>query len=99
MNYSFVGKYCVVRSDRAGIFAGTVEEHEGQSVILKDVRRLWWWDGAASISQIAVDGTTAPDNCKFSMLVETLGLFDVIELIPATDKARKVIEEVKVWKR
>ncbi len=99
MNYSFVGKYCVVRSDRAGVFAGTVEEHEDQKVILKNVRRIWWWDGAASISQLAVDGTTAPDNCKFAMPVETLGLFDVIELIPATEKARKAIEGVKVWKR
>lgn len=99
MEFSFVGKYCVVRSDRAGVFAGTVAEHEGQSVVLKDVRRLWYWDGAASISQIAVDGTTAAENCKFTMPVETLGLFDVIELIPATDKARKVIEGVKVWKR
>lgn len=99
MEYSFVGKYCVVRSDRAGVFAGTVAEHEGQSVILNDVRRLWYWDGAASISQIAVDGTIAADKCKFAMPVETLGLFDVIELIPATDKARAVIEGVEVWKR
>lgn len=99
MEYSFVGKYCVVRSDRAGIFAGTVAEHEGQSVILKNVRRLWYWDGAASISQIAVEGVTAPGNCKFTMPVEALGLFDVIELIPAMDKARAVIEGVEVWKR
>ena len=99
MNFSFADKYCVVRSNCAGVFAGTVVEHEDQAVILKDVRRLWWWDGAASISQIAVDGTVAPNNCKFTMPVETLGLFDVIELIPATDKARNVIEGVKVWKR
>lgn len=96
MEFSFVGKYCVVRSDSAGVFAGTVAEHEGQAVILKDVRRLWHWDGAASISQIAVDGTVAPEKCKFTMSVETLGLFDVIELIPVTNKARKVIEGVKV---
>lgn len=99
MEFSFVGKYCVVRSDRAGVFAGTVAEHEGQTVILKDVRRLWFWDGAATISQIAVDGTTAANKCKFTMPVETLGLFDVIELIPTTEKARKVIKDVKVWKR
>ncbi len=99
MDYSFVGKYCIVRSDRAGVFAGTVEEHEDRKVILKNVRRLWWWDGAASISQLAVDGPTAPDDCKFAMSVKTLGLFDVIELIPATEKARTVIEGVKIWKR
>lgn len=99
MDYSFVGKYCIIRSDRAGVFAGTVAEHEDRKVILKDVRRIWRWDGAASISQIAVDGTTNPDGCKFAMPVETLGLFDVIEIIPTTEKARKVIKEIKIWKR
>lgn len=99
MNTNFIGKYCIIRSDRAGVFAGTVAEHERQDVILKDVRRLWYWDGAASISQLAVDGTTAPKNCKFTMPVETLALFDVIEIIPATEKARNVIEGVSIWKR
>lgn len=99
MNTSFIGKYCIIRSDRAGVFAGTVAEHESQSVVLKDVRCLWYWDGAASISQLAVDGTTAPDNCKFTMPVETLALFDVIEIIPTTDKARGIIEGIKIWKR
>ncbi|MCM1276036.1 MAG: hypothetical protein NC299_11855 [Lachnospiraceae bacterium] len=99
MKTSFIGKYCIIRSDRAGVFAGTVAEHEGQSVILKDVRRLWYWDGAASDFQISVDGSTAPENCKFTMPVETLALFDVIEILPATDKARSVIEGIKIWKR
>lgn len=99
METNFVGKYCIIRSDRAGIFAGTIAEHDRQSVILKDVRRLWYWDGAASISQLAVDGTKAPDNCKFTMPVETLALFDVIEIIPATDKTHGIIEGIKTWKR
>lgn len=99
MKNSFIGKYCIIRSNRAGVFAGTVEEHEGQSVVLKNVRRLWYWDGAASISQIAVDGTKKPENCKFTVVVDTLALFDVIEIIPATEKARKAIEEVEIWKR
>lgn len=99
MKTNFVGKYCIIRSDRAGIFAGTVAECERQDVILKNVRRIWYWDGAATISQIAVDGTVAPENCKFTMPVETLALFDVIEIIPATDKARNVIEGVSIWKR
>ena len=99
MKNSFIGKYCIIRSDRAGVFAGTVEEHDGQSVVLRNVRRLWYWDGAASISQIAVDGVKEPQNCKFTMAVDTLALFDVIEIIPATEKAREVIEGVEIWKR
>lgn len=98
MDYSFVGKHCIVRSDHAGVFAGTFAEHEEQSVILTNVRRIWWWEGAASISQLAVDGTKLPVRCKFAMPVESLGLFDVIQLIPATEKARTTIESVKIWK-
>lgn len=95
---NFIGQYCIIRSDRAGVFAGTVEEHNGQEVLLKNVRRLWYWDGAASISQIAVEGVTCPNNCRFTMPVDTLGLYDVIEIIPATEKARENIEGVKIWK-
>ena len=96
---NFVGKYCVIRAKDAGVFAGTVMEHNGQEVLLKDARRLWYWDGACSISQIAVDGVKNPQNCQFAMPVDELGVFGVIEIIPATKKAREIIEEVKIWKK
>lgn len=93
------GKYCIIRGDRSGVFAGTVKAHNGREVLLADARRLWYWDGAASISQIAVDGTVAPENCKFTMTVDELLLLDAIEIIPCTDEAKDVIEKVPVWKR
>lgn len=92
------GKYVIVRSDRAGVFAGVFKERNDQEVELTDCRRLWYWEGAASLSQIAVDGTTKPSKCKFSMAVNEILLFDVIEIIPATEKAERVIREVPVWK-
>lgn len=94
-----VGKYCVIRGRGFGVFAGTVEAVDDTRVLVKNARRLWYWDGAASISQIAVDGTTAPQNCKFTMAVETIILRDYVEIIPTTEQALKRIEEVKVWKR
>lgn len=99
MAKDFIGKYCIVRGDRSGVFAGTVAEMDEKVVRLEDVRRLWYWDGAASISQLAVDGTKAPDNCKFTISVPVLILTDCIEIIPASDDARKSIESVRVWKR
>ena len=93
-----IGKYCIVRGDRSGVFAGTVANTDGKNVLLKDVRRLWYWDGAASISQIAVDGVKKPGNCKFSVSVSSILLTDAIEIIPATDKAKGSIEAVPVWK-
>ena len=90
--------YVIVRSDRAGVFAGYLAERNGSEVILRNVRRLWYWDGAASLSQLAVDGVSKPDNCKFSMTVPEQVVLTVIEVIPASEKARISVQGVKEWK-
>ena len=89
----------IIRADRAGVFYGTITRKEGNEVELKDCRRLWYWDGACSISELAVNGTSAPRSCKFSVIVEQITILGVIEIIPVTDKASKSIESVVVWKR
>lgn len=96
---SAIGKYCVIRGEKFGVFAGTVKSVDADCVLVENVRRLWYWDGAASISQIAAEGVTRPENCKFSMPVDSIVLRGWIEIIPATAAAQKIIEEVKVWKR
>lgn len=99
INNAMIGKYCIVRGREFGVFAGTVEAVDGDRVLLKNARRLWYWDGAASISQIATDGTKAPNNCKFTVTVDSVLLLSVIEIIPATEQAQAVIEGVREWKR
>jgi hypothetical protein len=89
----------IVRGDRSGVFFGTLVKREGREVELKDCRRLWYWDGAASISQLAVDGTVAPNKCRFTVAVGQIEILDAIEIIPCTDKAIASIEGVDVWKR
>lgn len=96
---SLIGKKVIIRGDRSGVFFGTLESKEGREVELSNCRRLWYWDGAASISQIAVDGVSKPDNCNFTVTVPTILIEDVIEVIPCSDKAIKIIEDVKVWKK
>lgn len=59
----------------------------GSNVVIKNVRRLWYWDGACSISELALNGTARPNNCKFTVTVDEIELTDVIELIPCTDQA------------
>jgi hypothetical protein len=95
----YIGKYSVIRGRSFGVFAGTVEAVEGDTVKLANARRLWYWDGAASISQIAAEGVKNPNNCKFSMAVDSIVLRDWIEIIPCTDQAAAIIQEVKEWKR
>ena len=91
-------KYCIVRCDRAGVFAGIVKSRNGREVVLTDARRLWYWDGAASISQLAVDGTTKPRGCKFTVPVQEIALLEAIEVIPCTEKAEASIRGVAEWK-
>jgi hypothetical protein len=91
-------KKVIIRSDRAGVFFGTLKKKDGTEVTLTDCRRIWYWDGAASISQLAVDGTKEPDNCKFTVTVPEIIITGVIEIIPCSDKAIKSIEGVKEWK-
>lgn len=96
---NYKGKYVIVRCDRAGVFAGVFEERNNREVMLTDCRRLWYWDGAASISQLAVDGTAKPNGCKFTKTVEEILLLEAIEIIPCTEKAEQSIRSVAEWKR
>ncbi len=89
----------IVRGTNSGVFFGTLESRKGQEVKLSNCRRLWYWDGAASISQLAVNGTTAPQNCKFTVVVPEIEILDAIEIIPCTDKAIQSIENVIIWAR
>lgn len=89
-------EYVVVRTYSAGCFAGYLKDRDGKEVSLVDARRLWYWDGAASLSQLATDGVNKPGNCKFAVPCD-LTLTEAIEIINATEKAQKSISEVKVW--
>lgn len=91
------GDYCIVRCDRSGVFAGTVISEAGQEATVKNARRLWYWSGAASLSQLAMEGTKKPSDCKFPVEVTEVRLKDVIEIIPCTEIAKKSIKAVKVW--
>ena len=91
-------KYCMVRTYSAGVFAGYVQKPYDKQMTVKKARRIWYWDGAASLSQLAVDGTCKPQNCKFPCEVSEVTLTEVIEIIPCTAKAQKSIQDVPVWK-
>lgn len=98
MKETNIGKYVIVRGDRSGVFAGNLAARDGQEVRLTDCRRIWRWYGAASISQLAIDGTSDPENCKFPAPVAEITILDAIEIIPCTEKAEASIKAVREWK-
>lgn len=91
--------YVIVRTYSAGVFAGNLESRDGKEVVLRNARRIWYWDGAASLSQLAMEGTSSPDKCKFPCEVDSVTLTEAIEIIPCTEKAQKSIKGVAIWKK
>lgn len=91
------GNYVIVRSEAAGVFACYIEKREGKYAVIRKARRLWYWSGAASLSQLAVDGVAKPDECKFPCEVDKIEVMEIAEIIHCTEKARKSIADVPVW--
>jgi hypothetical protein len=91
--------WVIIRTYSAGVHFGMLHKRDGKEVVLKNARRIWYWDGAASLSQLAVDGTSKPENCKFPTEVPEITLTEAIEIIPCTQKAVESIHSVKVWKK
>ena len=91
-------EYVIVRTYSAGVFAGFLKSRNGQEVVIQDARRLWYWSGAASLSQLATDGTSKPKECKFPDVVSKIELTQAIEILSVTPKAKASIEGVAVWK-
>ena len=90
--------YVVIRASSSGVFAGYLEKRENKEVVLRKARRLWYWKGAASLSQMAMEGVSKPEGCKFSVVVDKQEVLDVIEILHCTEAARKNIEGVAIWK-
>jgi hypothetical protein len=97
-----IGKKVIIRSYGAGVFFGTLNEAEKSedewTVELLDCRRIWKWNGACSITQLAVDGTKKPLDCKFTVTEESIIVSSVIEIHECSEKAVKSIKGVKEWK-
>lgn len=90
-------KFIICRTYSAGVFAGYLESRNGKEVVLSDARRLWFWAGAASLSQLAMEGTKKPQECKFPIAVNQVTLTEAIELLDTTPAAEESIKGVAVW--
>ena len=91
-------KNVIIRTEKAGVFFGNIKERNGREGTIPNCRRLWYWSGAASLSQLAVEGTSRPKDCKFTMVVEEMIVLGIIEIIPCTQKAVESINSVAIWK-
>lgn len=75
------GTFVLIRTYSAGVHFGTLVSREGQEVHLKNARRLWSWNGALSLSEVAAKGIDIK-NSKVSVPVEEIILTQAVEIIP-----------------
>lgn len=95
---TFEGLECViVRTYSAGVFYGYLASLDGKTAVIKKARRMWKWYGA-SLSECAQSGTPNKSNCKFPEAVDSITLTEAIEILSMTDKAKKSLDEVDIWK-
>lgn len=106
VNPVVIKDYVIVRTHSAGVHAGELVSEDGKIVILKNARRLWYWSGACSLSQLAMEGVKNPDKCQFPCEVTQIKLTEAIEIIPCTQKAinsiptfRATCKGVYIWKQ
>lgn len=93
-------KYVIIRSFSFGVFAGyLMPESTENTKIIKNARRLWYWEGAASLSELATKGTSKPDQCKFPVEVEQIEVTspEGFEILLCTEQAKESIKSVPVW--
>ena len=91
-------KYYIVRTAQAGVFFGKIKEKSHDEITMTDVRKLFYWNGACAVEEIATNGVARPDDCKFTVVIPEMTIADPIQIIPCTDKAVKILTGVSVWK-
>lgn len=94
-----MGSYKIVRTYSAGVFAGELESKNGKEVVMRNARRLWYWKGASSLSELAMHGVACPDECKFPCAVDRVELTEAIEILDCSEKAIASIAGVPEWKQ
>lgn len=98
-----IGKPVLIRSYAAGVHFGILKSEEftlaGKVVVLENTRRVWYWSGAATLSQMALEGVKNPNSCKFSVEIAENEIVNVIETLPLTATAFENLKNVPVWKK
>lgn len=82
-----IGQFVVVRTYSAGVHCGVLQSKNGKEVVLSDARRIWNWNGANTLNEVATKGVA--ENSRISQPVDAIELTEAIELIQASAAARE----------
>ena len=88
-----IGKKVIVRTYSAGVHFGTLAHHDGKEVTLTNARRIWYWEGAFTLSAVATKGVK--NTSKISVPVTEILLTEAIEIILCSEAAAANLSEIK----
>ena len=89
----------IVAAGIGGIHFGFLKSKVGAEVVLTQARRIQYWNGAASISEMAIRGVSKPGDCRFSAAVPEITLTQAVEIIPVSTSAQANLSGVPIWTR
>lgn len=93
-----VGDICIFRGEKSGVFYGELVRQHGTMAQIKNCRKIFYWEGANCLEQVAREGVRSPDDCKITMVVDTIEIFDLCQLLRCSDQAIECIDAIKEWK-
>lgn len=93
---ALLGKKIIARIERAGVFHGILDYKDAEITRMRQVRRIYRWEGALSVTDIAANGITRGKITIPAEVVE-FETRNVIELVLADEQASAAIESIKPW--
>ncbi len=95
INHKMTGKYVLVRCQHAGVHAGVLESIDGESCVLTESRRLWYWKPkkGAFLSSVAERGVQ--DSSKLGEPQARILLTEDCEIAQCSEDAEASIRGQK----
>jgi hypothetical protein len=90
--------YVIVRCYGAGVHSGELVGFKDEHVTLVNSRRIHKWEGAASLSELAVYGSSKPTGCRIAVQIERVELLDAKEIDYCSPEGEKFLREIAPWR-
>src|SRR3990172_69403 len=84
-------KLVLVRTVGAGVHVGRLVRVDGITVELRDAARIWRWQGANTLHELATTGASA-EYTRISVRAPAIILLQGTEIIPVTAAAAATLE-------
>ncbi|MBP8017130.1 hypothetical protein KAZ01_03930 [Candidatus Gracilibacteria bacterium] len=92
-----IGKYCIVRSNLAGVFFGILTNKEGDEITLSKARKFYYFSGANTVEDLAHQGALNVSKCKLTVEIEEIVISKFEQLLPCTKEAIEQIKSIPIW--